>query len=74
MAGAYAANFTIDPRTGELRPLSALDFEAIIANQSEDEDIIADQSEDEDTRTIHINVRYKTTTKSKYSSTATNLI
>ena len=66
MAGAYAANFTIDPRTGELRPLSALDFEAIIAGQSEDEAIIADQSEDEDTRTIHINVRYNTTTKSKY--------
>jgi hypothetical protein len=44
----HSANFSIDPRTGEVRPRTGLDFEAIPA-----------QLEDQDTRALHITIRYK---------------
>ncbi len=44
----HSANFSIDPRTGEVRPKTGLDFEAIPA-----------QLEDQDTRALHITIRYK---------------
>jgi hypothetical protein len=43
----HSANFSIDPRTGEVRPRTGLDFEAIPA-----------QLEDQDTRALHITIRY----------------
>jgi hypothetical protein len=48
----HSANFSIDPRTGEVRPRTGLDFEAIPAHL-----------EDQDSRALHITIRYKELSK-----------